>query len=42
VIEGMDTVDRIAKVKTSQGRISEAVPQEAVVIEKATVRPAEA
>ena len=42
VIEGMDTVDRIARVKTSQGRISEAVPQEAVVIEKATVRPAEA
>ena len=42
VIEGMDTVDRIAGVKTAPGRISEAVPQEAVVIEKATVRPAEA
>ncbi len=42
VIEGMDAVDKIAGVKTSQGRISEAVPQEAVVIEKASVRPAEA
>jgi peptidyl-prolyl cis-trans isomerase B (cyclophilin B) len=42
VIEGMDAVDKIAGVKTSPGRISEAVPQEAVVIEKATVRPAEA
>jgi peptidyl-prolyl cis-trans isomerase B (cyclophilin B) len=42
VIEGMDAVDRIARAKTSPGRISEAVPQEAVVIEKATVRPAEA
>jgi cyclophilin family peptidyl-prolyl cis-trans isomerase len=42
VIEGMDAVDRIAGVKTSPGRISEAVPQEAVVIEKATVRPVEA
>ena len=36
VIEGMDTVDKIARVKASPGRISEAVPQEAVVIEKAT------
>ena len=42
VIEGMDTVDRIAGVRTAPGRVSEAVPQEAVVIEKATVRPAEA
>jgi peptidyl-prolyl cis-trans isomerase B (cyclophilin B) len=35
VTEGMDVVDRIAKVKTAPGRISEAVPAEAVVIEKA-------
>jgi peptidyl-prolyl cis-trans isomerase B (cyclophilin B) len=42
VIEGMDAVDRIARVKTTPGRISEAVPQEGVVIEKAAVRPAEA
>lgn len=35
VIEGMDVVDRIAQVRTSQGRISEAVPAEPVVIEKA-------
>jgi hypothetical protein len=38
----MDAVDRIAGAKTSPGRISEAVPQEAVVIEKAAVRPEEA
>jgi peptidyl-prolyl cis-trans isomerase B (cyclophilin B) len=37
VTEGMDVVDKIAKVKTSPGRISEAVPAEAVVIEKAEV-----
>jgi peptidyl-prolyl cis-trans isomerase B (cyclophilin B) len=42
VIEGMDVVDRIAKVRTSQGRISEAVPLEAVVIEKATATRPEA
>jgi peptidyl-prolyl cis-trans isomerase B (cyclophilin B) len=42
VIEGMDVVDRIAGTKTSPGRISEAVPLEAVVIQKAAVRPAEA
>jgi peptidyl-prolyl cis-trans isomerase B (cyclophilin B) len=35
VTEGMDVVDKIAQVKTSPGRISEAVPAEAVVIEKA-------
>jgi peptidyl-prolyl cis-trans isomerase B (cyclophilin B) len=35
VVEGMEVVDRIAQVRTSQGRISEAVPAEAVVIEKA-------
>jgi peptidyl-prolyl cis-trans isomerase B (cyclophilin B) len=42
VIDGMDVVDRIAKVKTASGGISEAVPQEQVRIEKAAVRPAEA
>ena len=36
VIDGMDVVDTIAKVRTSQGRISEAVPLEQVTIEKAT------
>jgi peptidyl-prolyl cis-trans isomerase B (cyclophilin B) len=36
VVEGMDVVDRIAGVRTAQGRISEAVPTEPVVIEKAT------
>ena len=35
VTEGMDAVDRIAKVRTAPGKISEAVPAEAVVIEKA-------
>jgi peptidyl-prolyl cis-trans isomerase B (cyclophilin B) len=39
VIEGMDVVDRIATVRTAQGRISEAVPTEAVVIDKASSRP---
>jgi peptidyl-prolyl cis-trans isomerase B (cyclophilin B) len=42
VVEGQDVVDQIAKVKTSPGGISEAVPQEQVRIDKATVRPAEA
>ena len=42
VVEGIDVVDTIAKVKTAPGGISEAVPQEQVKIEKATVRPAEA
>jgi len=42
VIEGMDVVDRIAKVPAAQGRISEAVPQEQVVIEKATATRPEA
>jgi peptidyl-prolyl cis-trans isomerase B (cyclophilin B) len=37
VTEGMDVVDKIARIATSPGRISEAVPREAVVIEKATV-----
>lgn len=37
VTEGMDVVDRIAQVRTSAGRISEAVPAEAVVIEKAVM-----
>jgi peptidyl-prolyl cis-trans isomerase B (cyclophilin B) len=36
VTDGMDVVDRIAQVRTSQGGISEAVPVEQVVIEKAT------
>jgi peptidyl-prolyl cis-trans isomerase B (cyclophilin B) len=40
VIEGMDVVDKIAKTPTSQGRISEAVPQQPVIIEKATATPA--
>ena len=40
VTEGMDVVDKIAKVKTAPGRISEAVPAEAVVIEKAEVASA--
>jgi peptidyl-prolyl cis-trans isomerase B (cyclophilin B) len=39
VIEGMDVVDRIAGVRTAQGNISEAVPAEAVVIDKASSRP---
>jgi cyclophilin family peptidyl-prolyl cis-trans isomerase len=39
VTEGLDVVDRIARVRTAPGRISEAVPAEPVVIEKAeTVR----
>lgn len=37
VTEGMDVVDKIAKTKTAPGKISEAVPAEAVVIEKAEV-----
>jgi peptidyl-prolyl cis-trans isomerase B (cyclophilin B) len=40
VIEGMDVVDKIARTPTSQGRISEAVPQTPVIIEKATALPA--
>jgi peptidyl-prolyl cis-trans isomerase B (cyclophilin B) len=39
VTEGMDVVDKIAKVKTAPGQISEAVPAEAVVIEKAEALP---
>jgi peptidyl-prolyl cis-trans isomerase B (cyclophilin B) len=35
VIEGMEAVDRIARVPTDRGRISEAVPLEQVVIDKA-------
>jgi peptidyl-prolyl cis-trans isomerase B (cyclophilin B) len=41
VTDGMDVVDRIAKVRTAQGRISEAVPLEQVVIDKATARRSE-
>jgi peptidyl-prolyl cis-trans isomerase B (cyclophilin B) len=37
VTEGMDVVDKIAKVRTAPGKISEAVPAEVVVIEKAEV-----
>jgi peptidyl-prolyl cis-trans isomerase B (cyclophilin B) len=37
VVEGMDAVESIAKTRTAPGSISEAVPAEAVVIEKATV-----
>jgi cyclophilin family peptidyl-prolyl cis-trans isomerase len=42
VVEGMDVVDKIAKVSTSRGSISEAVPAEAVIIQKASSRPATA
>jgi peptidyl-prolyl cis-trans isomerase B (cyclophilin B) len=35
VIQGMEVVDRIARVRTAPGRISEAVPAEPVVIKKA-------
>ncbi len=40
VIEGMEVVDKIAKTPTSPGRISEAVPKDQVLIEKATALPA--
>ncbi|HSG39289.1 MAG TPA: peptidylprolyl isomerase [Thermoanaerobaculia bacterium] len=40
VIEGMDVVDKIARTPTSQGSISEAVPKEPALIEKATALPA--
>ena len=33
----MDVVDTIAAVKAAPGRISEAVPQEPIVIQKATI-----
>jgi hypothetical protein len=33
----MDAVEAIAKVRTAPGSISEAVPAETIVIEKATV-----
>lgn len=39
VTEGMDVVDQIARTPTAQGRISEAVPQQPVVIERATALP---
>jgi cyclophilin family peptidyl-prolyl cis-trans isomerase len=39
VIDGMDVVDRIAKTKTAPGGISEAVPVEQVLIEKASTAP---
>ena len=39
VTEGLDVVDKIAKVRTAPGKISEAVPAEAVVIEKAAALP---
>ena len=42
VVEGMDVVDKVAKVKTSRGGISEAVPAEPVIIQKASSRPATA
>lgn len=37
VTEGMDVVDKIARTPTAQGRISEAVPQQPVVIDRASV-----
>jgi peptidyl-prolyl cis-trans isomerase B (cyclophilin B) len=37
VVEGMEVVDAIAQVKAAPGRISEAVPQEPVVLQKATI-----
>lgn len=40
VIEGMEVVDKIARTPTKPGGISEAVPQEQVLIEKATALPA--
>ena len=40
VIEGMEVVDKIAKVRTGPGRMGDDVPQEQVTIDKATVRPA--
>lgn len=40
VVEGMDVVDAIARVPAAPGSISEAVPQEMIVIQKATVLPA--
>lgn len=40
VTEGMDVVDKIARTPTSPGRISEAVPQQPVVIDRATALPA--
>ena len=40
VVEGMDTVNAIAQVKTARGQISEAVPNEPVILTKATVLPA--
>lgn len=39
VIEGMDVVDAIAKVKTRSSGFHENVPAEAVLIEKAVLRP---
>src|SRR5215218_7927260 len=39
VVEGMEVVDKIAKVKTGPGRMGDDVPQEQVTIDKATVRP---
>jgi peptidyl-prolyl cis-trans isomerase B (cyclophilin B) len=41
VTDGMDVVDKIAKVKTGPGRMGDDVPQEQVIIEKAAVRPTE-
>ena len=40
VVEGMDVVDAIAQVKVAPGRISESVPQEPVILQKATILPA--
>jgi cyclophilin family peptidyl-prolyl cis-trans isomerase len=40
VVEGMDVVDAIAQVKVAPGRISESVPQEPIVLQKATILPA--
>lgn len=37
VVQGMEAVEAIARVKTAPGRISEAVPAETIVIEKAAV-----
>ena len=42
VIEGMDVVDAVARVKTARRGPHDDVPVEAVTIQKATVRPAEA
>ncbi len=40
VVEGVDVVDKIANVPVSRGNISEAVPSEQILLQKATLLPA--